>query len=267
MALPGSALAAPAAVVPNGGGGSRSRMTTTSGTTSGMTLLLNGDVYAPEHLGHQHILIVGVGSGWVGVGEGWVVRGQLSRQRGFDFFDARQVRVQRHRERPHQLILRHADRLVDARERVLSHQPVLRPAEEQANCWAVVCSLHLGIDGAQVEIQLPCMFRLERARLELHHDVTLEPRVVEEQVDEEFVASHFEPHLASQEREPRTQLKEEARDMAHQRELDVALVGLFAESEKVEVVRILEDLRCHRGVLSGSRCAKLVTAAPWRRWS
>ncbi|MBC7843048.1 MAG: beta-aspartyl-peptidase [Gemmatimonadaceae bacterium] len=28
-------------------------------TTSAMTLLLNGDVYAPEHLGHQHILIGG----------------------------------------------------------------------------------------------------------------------------------------------------------------------------------------------------------------
>ncbi len=28
-------------------------------TTSSMTLLLNGDVYAPEHLGHQHILIGG----------------------------------------------------------------------------------------------------------------------------------------------------------------------------------------------------------------
>ncbi len=34
-------------------------MKTTSGTPSGMTLLLNGDVYAPEHLGHQHILIGG----------------------------------------------------------------------------------------------------------------------------------------------------------------------------------------------------------------
>ncbi len=34
-------------------------MTTTSSPASPMTLLLNGDVYAPEHRGHQHILIGG----------------------------------------------------------------------------------------------------------------------------------------------------------------------------------------------------------------
>ncbi len=34
-------------------------MTTTSSPASPITLLLNGDVYAPEHMGHQHILIGG----------------------------------------------------------------------------------------------------------------------------------------------------------------------------------------------------------------
>ena len=35
-------------------------------THNGMTLLMNGDVYAPEHLGHQHILIGGGTILWMG---------------------------------------------------------------------------------------------------------------------------------------------------------------------------------------------------------
>jgi hypothetical protein len=39
------------------------------------------------------------------------------------------------------------------------------------------------------------MFRLESRRLQLHHDVTLEPRVIEKQVDEELITGHFSSRL------------------------------------------------------------------------
>jgi beta-aspartyl-dipeptidase (metallo-type) len=41
-------------------------MSAETGTDAGMTLLLNGDVYAPEHLGHQNMLIGGGTILWIG---------------------------------------------------------------------------------------------------------------------------------------------------------------------------------------------------------
>ena len=45
------------------------------------------------------------------------------------------------------------------------------------------------------------MLRLERRSLQLDDHVTLEPRVIEEQVDEELVAGHLDAMLAPDERE------------------------------------------------------------------
>jgi hypothetical protein len=93
--------------------------------------------------------------------------------------------------------------------------------------------------------------------------------MVEKRVDEEFIARHFQAKLATDEGKPGPQFQQEAGDVADEGIFDVALVGLIAKAQEVEVVGILEDLGGEPGLGRGEtrRCSKLVMAAPWRRWS
>jgi hypothetical protein len=49
----------------------------------------------------------------------------------------------------------------------------------------------LPIHGGQVEIQLPGVLGLELGSLQLHDHIALEPRVIEQQVDEELLVAHL----------------------------------------------------------------------------
>jgi len=51
-------------------------------------------------------------------------------------------------------------------------------------------------------------------------------------------------------------------DVARQRELDVPLVGFVAQPQKVEVIRILEDLRRHPCMLCGQTLRKVGDCGP-----
>ena len=50
--------------------------------------------------------------------------------------------------------------------------------------------------------------------------------------------------LPPDEGEPGAELQQEARDVANERVLDVTLVGFLAQTQEIEVVRILEDGLC-----------------------
>lgn len=84
------------------------------------------------------------------------------------------------------------------------------------------------------------MLRLELASLQLDYDVTPELEVVEEQVEEEVIASNLDMDLPPDVSKARTELQEEFRDVSYQRLLNLTLFGLFAQCEEVESVRVLE---------------------------
>ena len=64
----------------------------------------------------------------------------------------------------------------------------------------------MGVDGGEVEVQLAGVLGFEVGRFELDDDVAFKARVVEEEVEEELVPRHFQPHLAAEEGEAGAQL-------------------------------------------------------------
>lgn|GEM_PF-5767409 len=78
--------------------------------------------------------------------------------------------------------------------------------------------------------------------------VAAELEVVEEQVEVVVVARELDVDLAADKGEAAAQLQQEALDVIHQRLLDLALAARVGGAEKVEQVRVLEDVRGHVGV-------------------
>ena len=78
-------------------------------------------------------------------------------------------------------------------------------AEQQANGWRVLGGLDLSIYCTEVEIQLASMLWFEGVGLGLDDDITFQSRMVEQQVDKEFVTGDFHTKLAPNKRKPRAE--------------------------------------------------------------
>ena len=139
------------------------------------------------------------------------------------------------------MVFSDADGFIDAEEGVFGDEAVLGLAEQEADGGLVVRGFHLGIHGAEVEVELSGVLGFEGLGLEFHDDVALEPGVVKEEVEKELVAADDKLELTPDKGESRAQLQQEASDVADEGVFDVALVGLIAEAEEVEVVGIFED--------------------------
>lgn len=85
--------------------------------------------------------------------------------------------------------------------RVFGDEGVFTFAEQEADGGLVVGVFDLGIHGAEVETELAGVLGLKRAGLEFDHKVATEQQGVEEEIDEEIIASHFERDLPSDEGE------------------------------------------------------------------
>jgi hypothetical protein len=108
-----------------------------------------------------------------------------------------------------ELIFGDADRLVGVAKRVLGDHPVLGLAEQEADRRAVAVGAELGVDRAQVEVELAGMLGPEVAGLELDDDVAAEVGVVEQQVEVEVLTADLEMDLAADEREAGSELEQE----------------------------------------------------------
>src|ERR1019366_4389950 len=87
----------------------------------------------------------------------------------------------------------------------------------------VFLTQELGVHGGQVEVHLAGVLGLELAGLELDDDGAAEPEVEEQQVDVEVLATDFEVHPASHEREADAELEEKVADVLEQAALEVPL--------------------------------------------
>lgn len=67
--------------------------------------------------------------------------------------------------------------------------------------------------------------------------------MIEQQVDEELVATHVQQYLSADEGEARTQFEQEIGDVLYQCLFDVAFLRFLAQAEKIEAVRIFQRLR------------------------
>lgn len=112
----------------------------------------------------------------------------------------------------------------------------------------VVLALDLRVYGAEVEVQLADMLRFEGGAFEFDDDITLQAGVVEEQIDEELVATDFKPKLASDEGETGAQLEQEAGDVADEGVFNLPLVSIVGKAEEIEVVGIFQCLLSKSGM-------------------
>jgi hypothetical protein len=92
------------------------------------------------------------------------------------------------------------------------------------------------------------MLRLELAALNLDDDVTLQARVIKQQVNEELIARDFQPELPPHIGKAGTQLDQETGDMANQRVFDFALMGIVSKAEEVEQIRVFQRFQRQRRI-------------------
>jgi len=125
---------------------------------------------------------------------------------------------------------------------VFGDDSVFTFAEQEADGGLVVREFDLGIHGAEVETEFADVLGLEGAGFEFDHDVAAEFQVIEEEIDEEIVASHFKRNLTTDEGEAGSEFDKEVGDVLDEGGFDGAFLGLFTEPEKIEAVGILERL-------------------------
>src|SRR5262249_33507710 len=95
------------------------------------------------------------------------------------------------------------------------------------------------------------ILRRELTNLEVYHHVGTQFEMIEEYVDLELIAAHFQRVGAADKREPPAQLQQELADVADESFLKLALAGVLVQREKVKIERILEGLSRQVGLRRG----------------
>src|SRR5947209_8322943 len=98
------------------------------------------------------------------------------------------------------------------------------------------------IHRGQIEVHLPRILRRERAHLQVDNDKAAQFQVVEQQVQIEILRSDSERVLAPDKGEARPHFQQEFAQMPQKPALQILLVCGVAEGQKIEVVRVFEDL-------------------------
>lgn len=118
--------------------------------------------------------------------------------------------------------------------------PVL--AEQDTDAGIVSLLSQLSVHCFEIEIQFACVFRFKINGLEFYHHVTMQTRVVEEQVEKEVTFSDLEGHLPADIRKAGTQFQEEMGDMLNESCFQFSFVVVFGQGQKIKDIRILERL-------------------------
>ena len=94
---------------------------------------------------------------------------------------------------------------------------------------------------------------MKRTDLQVNDDEAAQAEVVEEQVEVEILAADLKVVLVADEGKAQPQLQQEGAQMLDQRPLQVALVGLRAQAEEVEGVRVFQQLLGQLRLWGGQR--------------
>ena len=112
------------------------------------------------------------------------IRAVLSTEFLFNFFDRGQGRLQFPRQRAGQLVLGNANGSAHVVQVVFCHDTILLLAEDQTDGGPIVFVAQAVVHGAEVEVHLAGVLRLECAAPELDHEETAQLEVVEQQLKE-----------------------------------------------------------------------------------
>lgn len=89
--------------------------------------------------------------------------------------------------------------------------------------------------------------------------------MVEKQIEPEILLADFERNLAADESEAGTELDEKPAQMLQKPPLQITLLRRRSECQKIEVVRVLDELLGKIGLRLGKRRLEIGTAFPCRR--
>jgi hypothetical protein len=137
---------------------------------------------------------------------------------------------------------RDTEGLPDVTKGVLRNDSILRFAKNEADARLVVGVAKHVIDCGEIEVQLARVFRLELAHFQIDDNEASELQMVEEQIELEVFSSDFKRNLAAYEGEADAEFDEELTQVREQATLQVALVCLGGERQKIEVVWVLDEL-------------------------
>jgi hypothetical protein len=166
----------------------------------------------------------------------------------FNIFDAGQAWFKVIGQCLGELILGNTHGLMNITQGVVCHQFILVLAKVNPNSWLVAFLAELAVNRFDVEVKFPCMFRLKIDGFWLDYYVAVEPRVVEEQVDEELPFPHLYPDLPPDVGKPGAEFQQKLSNMFYKTFLEITLVILLGRCQKVEDVRVLERLPCKVGL-------------------
>ena len=86
--------------------------------------------------------------------------------------------------------------------------------------------------------------------------------MVEKKIEVEFLAAHGEPVLAAHKCEPDAEFEKKLAPVVEQATLQIALVGIVAQGEKIEVVGIFGEVPREVGLRLGQGAVEVCDAFP-----
>src|SRR5262245_22547314 len=98
------------------------------------------------------------------------------------------------------------------------------------------------VDSREVDVDPADESRIEGYRFQLNDYVAAQLEVIEKQVEVVVAARKLEVDLPADEREAAAELEQEALEVIDQGLLDLTLPARISGAEKVEEIRIFEDL-------------------------
>ena len=98
------------------------------------------------------------------------------------------------------------------------------------------------IDGGEIKVHLAGVFGSELVHLEINNNEASKSEVVKEEIDKEILAFNFEWVLTSNKGEADAELQKKLLEMLDEGGFKIAFFGLLTEAQKIEVVRIFDNL-------------------------
>ena len=114
--------------------------------------------------------------------------------------------------------------------------------EKQPYGWGIRSITEQIVYGRQIEVKLARPLGLELSCLQLDDEITVQPKMIEEEIDVEGLASDLERHLAADEGESAAKLQEKVAKVLEEPTLELSLFGGRAQCQKLERIWIFEDL-------------------------
>jgi hypothetical protein len=138
-----------------------------------------------------------------------------------------------------------ANWLVEVLQSVLHHWAAPALAKKEADRGSIEGRPHGSIDRRKIEAQFAGILRLELSSFQFNHEIAVQTDVVKEQVYAERVIVDDQRYLAANKGETAAKLKQQIAKVEEKASFQLALGKRVSQGQKIEVVRIAQDLLRH----------------------